>query len=251
MDNPKQEFILWMKDIGLEEYTENFLSKGYFDLEVIAELDDVDIAHVGLENLPGVVKTLKLRIGQLKSRLQKQKLGLIPQQKKLKQTVLSWGSQKKTLPDEPWKMTKWWYISPRQERTAYFNDILPAMYTAAYPTLQEKFNNYILKERSSRFELKTTVDKWKDSLKFNLSDNTAAYGKFLTVPFPTKPEHMALCGKGIDIIKTITSEIELEQDKLFLFFILFYLIPRSTGKPTRRSAKQKVTQSQDKCTRQP
>lgn len=40
----------WLQEIHMEQYTELFLSSGYFNLEHISTLDRVDLFGIGIEN---------------------------------------------------------------------------------------------------------------------------------------------------------------------------------------------------------
>ena len=40
----------WLQDIHMEQYTEQFLSSGYFNLDHIANLDRLDLIGIGIEN---------------------------------------------------------------------------------------------------------------------------------------------------------------------------------------------------------
>ena len=60
----------------------------------------------------------------------------------------------------------------------YSNDILPAIYNAAFPT-KPSFNAYFRGQLQERWSFKNTTEKWEKRLKFWQSSNPAAYGRLI------------------------------------------------------------------------
>ena len=72
--------------------------------------------------------------------------------------------------------SKLWHPYPRTERTKFSNEVLPAMYNAAFALLGENgFAKYFTAESKRRFERKQLIEKIEKQLNFMMSDNSAAY----------------------------------------------------------------------------
>lgn len=55
-----QVIKMWLQSVGLEKYTDSFLSAGYFDLQTLGQLDDIGLDLVGVANLEERTQLLAL-----------------------------------------------------------------------------------------------------------------------------------------------------------------------------------------------
>lgn len=109
-----------------------------------------------------------------------------------------------------WKNLNVYHPYPKQQKTKFSNSILPAMYEAAYPSLQSRFEGYFVKECDKRYKRNNMVEKWKKKYEFWVGDNPAGFGQIITGNPALKPERIDFCTSGIADVEKRISDIENE-----------------------------------------
>ena len=232
------DFSLFLKNIGLEKYFQNFKEAGVDDLETAASFSEAELEqHVKIELL-GYRRKLWLK---LKSWRDKDSLtrscqpGPSGSKQPLKQTFLVFSSgslsqklanyeEKLKLPsDQKWSK----YILPnaRFPRTMYFNEITLAIYNAAAEALGTKFEEYLIKERRKQWDSKEKIEKLQKAVAriSSHSEDETYIARLRSIPVPAKPSDATSCSsalteidKCLDEVTELKTEKECAKQKLFV-----------------------------------
>jgi hypothetical protein len=115
--------------------------------------------------------------------------------------------------------SKLWHPYPRTERTKFSNEVLPAMYNAAFALLGENgFAKYFTAESKRIFERKQSIEKIEKQLNFMMSDNSAAYGQFMKPDAILNLEKFEFCSKAVNELEKTKDALQKELEQVQVSF---------------------------------
>lgn len=119
-------------------------------------------------------------------------------------------SSKEHIPDMlPYMKSKWFYSNPQHSRTKYYNEVLPGIYNAARPHMDEtSFEAYLFRERAKRWETKTQIDKFEKEVNYLLSDNPACFGKYMRLLTYATPQDLNNCKRAIKQLSDLEYKVK-------------------------------------------
>ncbi|CAB3997161.1 ankyrin repeat and SAM domain-containing 1A-like [Paramuricea clavata] len=224
LDFSKEKVMFdWFKENEIGSYFDDFVSKGYDELEVIIETITEEILEKEFSiDIPllGQRKKVALAVRKAKQRAHLTTSGSVTTSKERtvnNNTVnLKWTDKALGIND-PWKKLSLGYIPyPKGERSLAYMKLLPVFYEAVWPYCQAEnvFRKLFMEERSRQYGTSTKISSISKKIEFMKGENPAACGRYLKESYIAKSHDTRVLSQHISKLNESKAEVIKMKDDL-------------------------------------
>lgn len=220
LDFSKEKVVFdWFKENEIGSYFDDFVSKGYDELEVIIETITEEILEKEFSieiPLLGQRKKVALAVRKAKQRAHLTTSGSVTTSKeRTVNSFLKWTDKALGI-NEPWKKLSLGYIPyPKGERSLAYMKLLPVFYEAVWPYCQAEnvFRKLFMEERSRQYGTSTKISSISKKIEFMKGENPAACGRYLKESYIAKSHDTRVLSQHISkLIESKAEVIKMKDD---------------------------------------